>query len=325
MARVSKPRAGSLQYIPKKRAKKEVPRINSWQDPGINNILDFPGYKAGMTHVMALDQRKNSPSQGTEVSVPVTILETPPLKVAGIRFYRKEYEGLETFNEIWAQDIDSELHKKCSLPKKRNPGQELSEVDSEEVADIRLLTHTQPKLTNVPKKKPDLMESAIGGSIEEKLELAKEKLGQEITIEEVFQEKKMVDVTAVTKGKGYQGIVKRYGVKIQPRKASKGRRHVGTGGAWSPSMKVWKEPLPGQMGYHKRTAYNKIVMEIGDNPERINPDGDFLNYGPVKQSYVILKGSVPGPAKRLVRMTHPRKPRGDANYEITYIDTKSKQ
>jgi large subunit ribosomal protein L3 len=327
MAKYSKPRAGSLAYVPRKRAKKETPRVHSWVDSGEVNMLGFAGYKAGMTNVLAIDNRKNSPTAGMEIFVPVTVIETPPMVVVALRAYKKGYSGEETLTEVWAEELYDDLRKRLTMPKKRKPDKGLKDIEGnmENVSDIRLITHTQPRLTAMPKKKPDLMEIAVGGSLPEKFELAKGLLGKEVNPEDVFHENKFVDVTAVTKGKGFQGPVKRFGIKIQPRKAGKGRRHIGSGGAWKPARKMWREPLPGQMGYHTRTEYNKVILQIGKDGSKATPAGGFLRYGPVNRDYIILVGSVPGPAKRLVRLTHPRRPCGDVNFEVTHINLASKQ
>jgi len=169
------------------------------------------------------------------------------------------------------------------------------------------------------------MEIAIGGNLKEKFEFAKKMLGKEINVEEVLSENRFVDVTAVTKGKGFQGVIKRFGTRKQPRKAGKGRRHIGSGGSWKPARKLWTEPLPGQLGYHTRTEYNKVVLGIGKEGRDVTPKGDFLHYGPIKGSYVLLSGSIPGPAKRLIRLSNARRPKKDVNFEITHINVSSKQ
>lgn len=67
-------------------------------------------------------------------------------------------------------------------------------------------------------------------------------------------------------------------------------------------------------------------MKIGDNGEEITPNGGFLNYGAVKNEYVLLKGSVPGPKKRLVRISHAIRVHPKLGVpEIDYISTKSQQ
>jgi large subunit ribosomal protein L3 len=327
MAKHNKPRAGSLAYVPRKRAKKETPRVHSWVDSGEVNMLGFAGYKAGMTNVLALDNGKNSPTVGMEVFIPATVIETPPMVVVAVRAYKKGYSGDEALTEVWAEKLDDDLRKRLTTPKKRKQGEGFKAIEEnmENISDIRLIAHTQPRLTAMPKKTPDLMEIAVGGSLPEKFEFAKDLLGKEVNIEDVFHENRFVDVSAVTKGKGFQGPVKRFGIKIQPRKAGKGRRHIGSGGAWKPARKMWREPLPGQMGYHTRTEYNKVILQVGKDGSKVTPAGGFLRYGPVNRDYVILVGSVPGPAKRLIRLTHPRRPFGDVNFEVTHINLASKQ
>ena len=62
--------------------------------------------------------------------------------------------------------------------------------------------------------------------------------------------------------------------------------------------------MMGQMGYHQRTEFNKRLIKIGEDGTEITPEGGFINYGLVRARYVLIKGSVPGPSKRLVRIRH---------------------
>ena len=142
---------------------------------------------------------------------------------------------------------------------------------------------------------------------------------------DVFKENTFADVVAVTKGKGFQGIVKRFGVRRQPRKSTQKRRHMGTGGPTTPSRKMWFWPTPGQHGYHTRTEYNKAVLKVGTDGSDVTPKGGFLQYGPVKGEYILLKGSIPGPAKRIIRLTTPRRQQDQAAFNVTHIDLASKQ
>jgi len=327
MARKNKPHAGSLAYIPKKRAKSIKPRVHSWPQKEKAKLLGFSAYKAGMTHAMVIDDRKTSPTSGMEVALPVTILEAPPMKVVGIRVYSKGYDGLETFTDIWCEKPEDTIRKRVSLPKKTETQKKLEELRKKlpEVADIRLIAYTQPYSTNIPKKKPDVNEIALGGTTQEKLDYASSVLGKEITARDAFSEKQFIDVTSVTKGKGFQGNIKRYGVKQQPRKSTGKRRHIGTGGAWTPAKKMWTEHQPGQLGFFTRTEYNKLIVKIGDNGSEVTPKGGFLRYGPVQNTYIMVYGSVPGPAKRIVRLTQPRRGHKDFNLTLKHVDTSSKQ
>ena len=327
MARHNKPHAGSLAYIPKKRAKSIKPRIHCWPQKDKVKLLGFSAYKAGMTHAMAVDNRKTSPTAGMQISLPVTILEAPPMKVVGVRVYIKGYDGLESFTDIWCEKPEDDIRKKVSLPKKTETQRRLEEIRKkiDEIGDVRLIAYTQPVKTNMPKKTPDINEIGLGGSNQEKLDYASQVLGKDITARDAFSESQFIDVTSVTKGKGFQGNIRRYGVKQQPRKSTKKRRHIGTGGSWTPARKMWTEHQPGQVGFSTRTEYNKFIVKIGDNGIEVTPKGGFLRYGPVQNTYIMVHGSIPGPAKRLVRLTHPRRTHKDFNVTLKHVDVSSKQ
>jgi large subunit ribosomal protein L3 len=328
MASRNRPRRGSLAYKPLKRARSQKPRIHSWAQSTEAKPLGFAGYKAGMTHVMAVDNRKHSITHGLEIFVPVTVLDSPPMKVIAIRAYGKAYFGKQAFTDVFAKDLKDDTKRRTDLSKKLDTDKALKELEEKfsDIKDIMLMVQTQPSMTSLEKKAADIMEIAVGGKdLKEKFEFAKKVLGKEIAQEEVLGKHKFIDVTAVTKGKGVQGIIKRIGTRIQPRKTEKGRRHGGTGGAWTPARKLWLWPLPGQMGYHTRTEYNKLVLTLGKNGSEVTPAGGFLHYGPITGSYILLYGSVPGPVKRLIRISPARRPKADENLEVTYVDQSSKQ
>ncbi|MEW5761051.1 MAG: 50S ribosomal protein L3, partial [Candidatus Thermoplasmatota archaeon] len=140
------------------------------------------------------------------------------------------------------------------------------------------------------------------------------------------KEGSLVDVIAVTKGKGFEGAIKRWGVKLLFHKNSKHRRMIGTLGPHFPSYVRPTVPQAGQFGYHQRTEYNKRILKIGDKGEEITPSGGFLHYGIIRNSYVLIEGSIPGCAKRLVRLRDPARAFGMIEKpELTYVSTSSKQ
>ncbi len=322
-----RPRRGSLAFSPRKRAKSVIPRIRSWPECNEVRIQGFAGYKAGMTHVIMIDDRRNSPTYGEEIVMPVTVIETPPMKVAGVRVYRRTQYGLEIAGEVWADNLDEYLGRRLNLPKKAS---DVDKVRVDGIAEVRVITYTQPYLiTGVPKKVPDVMEQRVGGNVEEALEYAISKLGKEIRISEVFQEGQLIDVIAITKGKGFQGPVKRWGVITLDAKHARSSKHrrVGTLGPWTPARVRWTVPQAGQMGFHQRTEYNKRILKIGENGEEITPKGGFVHYGVIRSDYVLVSGSVPGSVKRLIRMRdaiRPPKVQFDG-VNILYISTTSKQ
>ena len=323
-----RPRRGSMGFSPRKRARAETPHIKTWPEGNDKpKIQGFLGYKAGMTHAFVVDYRPTSTTSGKEVIMPVSVVETPPIKIAAVRAYKKTYHGLQTIGEIWAEKLDPELSKRLPLVKKQK---KKNWEFTKEADDIRVIVYTQPKLvTGVPKKTPEIREFRIGGgTIDERIEYAKKILGKEVKISDTLKEGDMIDTIAVTKGKGFQGHVKRWGVKLLSHKNSKHRRMIGTQGSWHPNWVQATVPNAGQMGYHQRTEYNKRVLKIGENGEEITPAGGFPHYGVVRNQYVLLHGSIPGPAKRLISMRDAiRYQRGVTveKPEISYISTTSKQ
>ncbi len=330
--KVSAPKRGSLSFLPKGRSAKAVPRIKRWPKySGEPKILGFPGYKAGMTHVIIVENRKHSPYYGNEISVPVTVLDTPPVRVISVRAYMNTPYGLKLMTEAIASDLHKDLKRRITLPKSDKTEEQIKAIREQldKVSEIRVLIQTLPRLAGVPKKVPDLMEYKVGASsVEQAFEYAVEKLGKEIRVNEVISEGMLVDAIAVTKGKGWQGPVKRWGIRILQHKSRKTKRGVGSIGSWKPTRVRYTIPRAGQMGYHKRTEYNKYILKIGERGEEITPAGGFLNYGIVRGDYVIVKGSLPGATKRLVRLRYPIRPTNkfpEKVPQIVYISTSSKQ
>ena len=117
--------------------------------------------------------------------------------------------------------------------------------------------------------------------------------GQEIKAD-IFAEGDKVDATAVSKGKGFQGAIKRHGQHRGPMThGSKYHRHAGSNGACSDPSKVFKgKKMPGQMGHVRVTVQNLEVI-------RVDAENNLL----------LVKGSVPGPKKSLVTIKETVKSR----------------
>ena len=331
MPKNHRPRRGSMGFSPRKRSESPVPRFSSWPEhDGAPKVQGFAGYKAGMTHAMVLDYRPTSTTSGQEVQIPVTVVEVPPMKVAAVRMYRRTYEGLKSFAEVWSSKLDKELRRLLPIPKDYDSDEAWKKVEPAQVDEVRLLTYTQPSLvTGVPKKVPELMENRVGGgTVEERLAYAKSLLGKELTVMDFCREGAMVDVAAITKGKGWQGHHTRWGTRLLSHKNSKHRRNIGSLGNFNPGYVRPTVPQGGQFGYHQRTEYNKRVLKIGEKGDEITPNGGFLNYGVVRNPYILLHGSIPGPTKRLIRLRDAS--RGgyvklEKPPELTYVSKESKQ
>lgn len=316
-----------MQFWPRKRAKRIFARVRSWKDVKEAKLLGFAGYKAGMTHCIISDNNQNSLTKGEDIFCPATVIECPPIKIASIRLYKKTPYGLMLHSEIFSKNVDKELERRVFLPKKDSE-KKLDSVNPEEYSDIRVLIYTQPKLTGIGKKKPELFEMQVGGSLKEKFEYAKNNFGKEINAKDILREGMQVDIHAITKGKGFQGPVKRFGISIRQKKSEKTKRGPGSLGAWHPHHTSYRAPQAGKMGYHTRTEYNKWVLRIGKKGEEVNPKGGFVNYGLLKNPYVLVKGSIPGEKKRLIRLNFAIRSNKHIPTEappIAYVSTRSKQ
>ena len=109
-------------------------------------------------------------------------------------------------------------------------------------------------------------------------------VADEITVD-IFEEGDKIDATAIAKGKGFQGAIKRHGQSRGPMThGSKYHRHAGSNGSCSSPGRVFKgKKMPGHMGGKKVTTQNLLVVKV-------DADRDLL----------LVKGAVPGPKKALV-------------------------
>jgi len=327
------PRHGSLAYLPRKRANSILGRIRFWPkiEGNTPRLLGFAGYKAGMTHVFRIEDKKRSPNFGKEVMSSATVLETPPLIVCAVRVLTRNLYGLENFSEAWTKDPHKDLEKILTVPESYSMDESLKKIEENlpKVSAVRVVAITQPKQTSVPKKKPDIMEIEVGGgTIPQQFEYAKTLLGKTIAPTELFKDGQYVDTVAVTTGKGWQGPVKRWGVTILQAKGKKTKRGVATLGPWNPHHVMYSVARAGQMGFHQRTEYNKRILKIGADGKDVTPKGGFIRYGVVRGPYMLLEGSVAGTEKRPIRLRYPARPPGGVGEEppqLTFISLESPQ
>lgn len=207
------------------------------------------------------------------------------------------------------------------------------------------MASTQMSLLNFRQKKSHLLEIQVnGGSIAQKVDWAVSKLESEISIGEIFQESEMIDTIGVTKGKGVEGVIKRFGVTRLPRKTHRGLRKIACIGAWHPAAVKWTVGRAGQLGYFHRTEMNKKIYRIGAGACRgvknnatteadaieknITPMGGFPQYGVVKNDFLMLKGCVVGTRKRPIIIRKSLVPQTTnaslEKIEVKFIDTSSK-
>ncbi|MFH1521222.1 MAG: 50S ribosomal protein L3 [Candidatus Micrarchaeota archaeon] len=314
MTDIRRPRRGSMAHRPRKRAANQNARVH-WQSLVDKRVLGFAGYKVGMTHVSYVDDTE-SPTKGQEIVSAATIIEVPPLIVYGVRCY----DHNSSIGDIITSD--EKVLKLAGFKKPTKP----KEINPDSVEDARLLVFAMPSKTRIGKKHIEKMEIGCGGKDnKEKLEYCKTLLGKELKVADVFKTGEQVDVVSISIGKGWQGPVKRFGISIQRRKATGKRRHVGTLGQWHPAYVLYTVPQAGQTGYHKRTELNKRILKISQKPEEINPSSGFPQYGFVKNDFVILKGSIPGPAKRLVKLRLAVRPTGPVKEpQVSFVSMDSR-
>ncbi len=329
MANIKRPRHGSLQFWPRVKSKRPYAKVSSWAKTKNPSLLGFVGYKVGMTHIVLKDSRSNSQTKGETVTWPVTVIECPSIKVLSLRFYKQTPYGFNVVSEVLNPKADKDLARKISLAKKQTYDAKIKELGSklDQFDDIRLLIYTQPKKTGIGKKRPEVMEIGLGGdNVKSKFDYALSVFDKEIRVSDVLKAGIKIDVHGVTKGKGFQGPVKRFGIQLMSHKAEKKRRTA----PWGPGVPAkihWGMILPGRLGFNLRTEYNKDLVLVADKPEKVNPKGGFMHYGLVKNDFVLVKGSVPGHVSRLITLTNPvRGMKGfGQSMEVQHISQESKQ
>ncbi|MCK5449845.1 50S ribosomal protein L3 [Candidatus Pacearchaeota archaeon] len=292
-------RSGSLQFYPRVRAKKVIPSVN-WKPVSKEGIgfLGFVGYKVGMISVWAKDNTENSLTKNKPIAIPATVVECPVMKIYSVRFYKN---GKVMKDVVVSNDKD--LKKSVKVSKKVGTLEGIEDYD-----DVRVILYSNVKKIVVDKNKADIIEIGVSGSVEEKLNFIKERVGKEISVGEVFGDE-LVDVRAVTKGYGTQGPMKRFGIALKSHKSEKGRRRPGSLAPWHPCRVTFRAPQAGQTGYHSRIVYNNLILEVGKISEKdINKKSGFKHYGVVRTDYLILKGSIPGPQKRGLMITPAIRP-----------------
>ncbi|XP_064478684.1 large ribosomal subunit protein uL3-like isoform X1 [Ornithodoros turicata] len=277
-------------------------------------------------------------------------------------------KGMRSFKTVWAEHLSEECRrrfyknwyksKKKAFTKSSKKWQDETgkkEIDRDfkkmkkYCTSIRVLAHTQMKLMRRRQKKAHIMEIQVnGGTVGAKIKWAREHLEKQIPVTQVFAQDEMIDVIGVTKGKGFKGVTSRWHTKKLPRKTHKGLRKVACIGAWHPSRVQFTVARAGQKGYHHRTEINKKIYRIGQGIHKkdgklvmnnastdydtsnksITPMGGFPHYGEVNCDYVMVKGCIMGPKKRVITMrksllVHTKRTALE-KINLKFIDTSSK-
>jgi large subunit ribosomal protein L3e len=358
------PRHGSLGFLPKKRTKhhfgkvKAFPKDDAKAEP---HLTCFMGYKAGMTHIVRNVTKPGSKLDKKDVVEAVTILECPPMVAVGMVGYVDTPRGKRALSTVWAGHLSDEVKRRfyktwykakrkafTKYAKKYEKEADQIEKEMDRIrkycSSVRVLCHTQISLTKLSQKKAHLKEIQVnGGSVSDKVDFCKGLFEKKIRVGSVFEQNEMIDIIGVTKGRGTDGVITRWGVTRLPRKTHRGLRKVACIGAWHPARVQFQVPRAGQNGYHHRTEINKKIYRIGkclaeDNmngstsndltEKAITPMGGFPHYGEINEDFVMLKGAVMGTKKRVITLRKTLLPQTSRNAleEITlkFIDTSSK-
>jgi len=234
---------------------------------------------------------------------------------------------------VWAEHLNDEVKRRfyknwykskkkafTKYAKKYADGQKEINEQLEKVKStcvvVRAIVHTQIRKLMLGQKKAHMMEVQInGGDIAAKVDFCVNLFEKQVPVDAVFTQNEMLDVIGVTKGHGYEGVTTRWGTTRLPRKSHRGLRKVACIGAWHPAKVQYSVARPGQNGFHHRTEMNKKVYKIGkggvennavteyDLTEKsITPVGSFVHYGNVREDYMMLKGCIVGPKKRVVTL-----------------------
>jgi len=308
--------------------------------------------------------RPGSKMNKKEIVEGVTVLEAPPMVVAGFVGYVETPRGLRALTSVWAGHLSEEVKrrfyktyhksKKKAFTKYQKRWTEASKDGSPMAAEverakkycqvIRAICHTQVGKCKIGQKKANIKEIQInGGTTEQKVDFAMGLFEQEVKVADVFNQDEMCDIIGSSRGRGYDGVITRWGCSRLPRKTHRGLRKVACIGTWHPMRVQFQVPRAGQNGYHHRTEINKKIYRIGKNlkedpnsattesdltEKAITPMGGFAHYGEVTQDWVMLKGAVMGSKKRSITLRKSLLPqvsrKATEKINLKFIDTSSK-
>jgi large subunit ribosomal protein L3 len=290
-------------------------------EPSFSSLLAF---KAGMTHVCITDTSE-APSKGQEIARAATLIVFPKIFIYGIRLYRKNYLYKQPSSAVY----DKNLAQKVGIKNTELTSLEAAKKGLKDCDDVAALAFADPSGLKIGIKHPIRFELPVGGSdAESKFAFLEKWLGKEVKPGDLVGVGEFIDVLGISKGKGWAGVIKRFGVARQYHKSTNKIRHVGCLGAWHPPKVLFSVPMAGHMGYNYRTELNKKVLKMGSPQEAVSltSSGGLLHFGNINGDFALLDGSVPGPAKRLLRVRKAvRATAKPTEVKLTYISAASKQ
>ena len=213
---------------------------------------------------------------------------------AGVVGYIETPRGLRALKTVWAEHIGEEckrrFYKNWSQSKKKaftksctkgadDLGKKETEKDLNQMkkycTTIRVIVHTQMKTLRCRQKKAYIMEVQLnGGSIADKVNLARDHFEKEIPVGTAFDQDEMIDISGVTKSHGFKSVISRWHTK-------KLRTEI--------NKKIYRMDA----GYHMKDGKlvkNNAATGYDHADKAITPGGDFPHYGRVKQDFIMLRG-----------------------------------
>jgi len=323
----SAPRRGSIAFRPRARAKSLEARIRTWPE-NINNditgLVGFAGFKVGQIQVMTIDDKEKTPNHGKPLMNHSTVISLPPLKIVGMRGYSEDGYGKHAIFDVYSKDSIKDLSTKYKT-KYSEDGLKKAEENIENTKHLMAVVAVFPHKIGISQKTPFIFEVPVSGKdIKTKFDFLKSKLGQEVRALDVFKTGQNIDVHGITRGKGVEGPITRFGVKRKQHKSRKSVRAVGTLGPISPAVVMYTVPRQGQRGFHQRTEYNKRILVMSNSEKNdvtnINPKGGFKHYGLVEGDYMIVRGTIPGVPKRLIKLRQPIRSKQTKNIEPKVLE-----
>src|SRR5579883_2439020 len=160
----SAPRRGSLAFAPRSRAKSLLPRVRTWASPSAKQeapgIAGFIAFKAGMLHLITIDDREKTPNFGKPLFVPATVLSVPPARIYGIRAYSVADGESYVLKDIY--DPSFELFAKKKSKENKEDISKLKDRASQ-TTELKVLGARYPKQLCRPQKNPFPHEIPITG------------------------------------------------------------------------------------------------------------------------------------------------------------------
>jgi ribosomal protein L3 len=214
---------------------------------------------------------------------PITILEIPLHKIKGYSVYSKSKSTkLKDFYDLDSlKDYISKISEEYTI----------NYILHIELSSVNSLSYNKPIFRQI---------FADTKSLYKPQEIVTQNLIDNLKL------KDFVDITSISKGKGFSGVIKKYGLRVKKRKHARANktRHIGAIGSrgWGRVTRYSKQA--GTLGCYRRTICN-IKLLKSENSIKSFPNQYFYNYGITGLNSLAILGSIPGPCKRIVLIRKP--------------------